>query len=182
MCTWWQLVCYSIVCLITVGNNDAVGKNIMSCTVVLVVMTNVCLVVLLWVWLLLAMSVVLLQTNGHSCLISLSHCGLILAKRVELVCASYSPPPPPWTKSAGSEWMVKQSPKVLASEEEATTRSTSTISNDTLCVAVQPQVVVNVGPQSWLQVWSHPTLVRQVNSSFPSFCRAFHVNQMAVDK
>ena len=30
-------------------------------------------------------------TFGHSRLRSLSHCGLILALRVELVCASYSP-------------------------------------------------------------------------------------------
>ena len=35
------------------------------------------------------------RTFGHSRLISLSHCGLILAYRVELVCANWSPPPPP---------------------------------------------------------------------------------------
>ena len=58
---------------------------------------------------------------SHSRLSSLSHYGLILALREELVCASLSRLK---KKNAGREWMVQHSPKILTREEKATTTIT----------------------------------------------------------
>ena len=57
-------------------------------------------------------------TLSTSRLTSLSHCGLILAERLQSVGANYATL---WKKSAGGKWMVERSPQILASEEKATT-------------------------------------------------------------
>ena len=53
------------------------------------------------------------RTLDHSCLILLSHCGLILAWSVELVCTHTH-------KNAAREWIIEPSPKILSREEKAT--------------------------------------------------------------
>ena len=58
-------------------------------------------------------------TLGHGRLSLLSHCGLILVLRLEMVCQSQSPLRKEKEKSSGGEWIVKPSPIVLASEEKA---------------------------------------------------------------
>ena len=58
-------------------------------------------------------------TLSHSRLSSLSHCGLILAWRVELLWTNWSQLK---RKGAGRERMVEQTPQILASEEKATKR------------------------------------------------------------
>ena len=58
-------------------------------------------------------------TLGHSRLSSLSHCGLILAQRVELVFVSQSPVQKKKKVQAGNEWS-NLLPKIFASEEKAT--------------------------------------------------------------
>ena len=64
-------------------------------------------------------------TLGHSRLRLLSHCGLTLACKVELLSMSWSPL---WKKkSAGRnlrKWIIEPSLKILASEEKATTTTT----------------------------------------------------------
>ena len=65
-------------------------------------------------------------TLGHSRLRSLSNCGLILARRVELVSANYISTSKK-KKSAGGERMVEHSPKIRASEKKAVAATTTTI-------------------------------------------------------
>ena len=71
------------------------------------------------------------ETFGHSRLSSLIHYGLILAQRVEVVCANQSPLKKRKKKkkrkkrSAAGEWMGEHSPKLLWGQERATTNTTN---------------------------------------------------------
>ena len=58
-------------------------------------------------------------TLSHSCLSSLNHCGLILPLKVNWCVSCHDLHLK--NKSTGREWMVKPYPKLLASEEKATT-------------------------------------------------------------
>ena len=59
---------------------------------------------------------------AHSCLCLPSHCGLILAERVELVYVSLPLLKKKKKKTKKHKWgnMVKQSPKILSSQDKAT--------------------------------------------------------------
>ena len=59
-------------------------------------------------------------TLSHSRLRSRSHCGLILAQRVEILRASYIPLKKK-KKKAGAERMVDHSSKIIANEDKVTT-------------------------------------------------------------
>ena len=59
------------------------------------------------------------ETLGHSCLSSLSYCGLIMAYKSGISVREQISTKKKKKMRAGGEWIVEHTPKILAREEKA---------------------------------------------------------------